>query len=197
MTIEIVSARELGEDYRRPITEVFADAFGPDFSYFAKSTGQLTDTFEHMLVLDLFYVALVDGRPAGITACTDGRQQCVAPDGGQLRKHLGPVNGTIAHLVFRHEFLGTIPEAGARTASLEFVGTATQYKGQGVATALLQHLLALPQYREYLLDGISDINTRALALYERLGFVEYKRRKVRHTRRTGINHYISMKLIQD
>ncbi|MEV0109755.1 GNAT family N-acetyltransferase [Nocardia sp. NPDC050799] len=90
-----------------------------------------------------------------------------------------------------------MPEAGAQTASLEFVAAATQYKGQGVATALLQHLLALPQYREYLLDGISDINTRALALYERLGFVEYKRRKVRHTRRTGINHYISMKLIQD
>ncbi|GGL01801.1 GNAT family N-acetyltransferase [Nocardia jinanensis] len=197
MTIEIVTGRELGEDYRRPITEVFADAFGPDFSYFAKSTAQLTDTFEHMLVLDLFYVALVDGRPAGITACTDGRQQCVAPNGGQLRKHLGPVNGTIAHFVFRREFLRTIREAGDATASLEFVGTSSRHQGRGVATALLTHLLALPRYSEYLLEDIADTNSTALALYERLGFVEYKRRNVRHTKRTGINHYISMKLVQN
>lgn len=156
MTIEIVATRELGEEYRRPITGVFADAFGPDFSRLTENTDQLTGTFEHMLVLDLFYVALVDGRPAGITAPTDGRQQCGTPDGGQLRKHLGLINGTIAHLLFRREFLRTIPEAGDATASLEFVGTASAYQGRGVATALLTHLLALPQYREYLLVDIAD-----------------------------------------
>lgn len=197
MTIEIVAARDLGEDFRRPIAAVFADAFGPDFSYFAKSTSQLTDTFEHMLVLDLFYVALIGGAPAGITACTDGRQQCVRPDRAQLRRHLGVINGTIADFFFRREFGGTVAEAGGTTASLEFVGTATAHQGKGVATALLTHLLSLPRYDEYLLVDISDINTTALTLYEKLGFVEYKRRKVRHTKRTGINHYISMKLVQE
>ncbi|MEV0109756.1 GNAT family N-acetyltransferase [Nocardia sp. NPDC050799] len=97
----------------------------------------------------------------------------------------------------RREFLRTIPAAGDATASLEFVGTSSHHQGRGVATALLTHLLALPRYREYLLEDIADTNTTALALYERLGFVEYKRRKVHHTKRTGINHYISMKLVQN
>jgi ribosomal protein S18 acetylase RimI-like enzyme len=195
--IEIVPARELGEGYRRPITEVFVDAFGPDFAWFSDDRRRLADAFEHSLVLDVFHMALVDGEPAGIAACTDGRQQSVVLRGKCLRRHLGLVKGTIAGIVLKREFSGGVPDATDRTASIEFVGTASRYQGQGVATAIIEHLLALPQHREYVLESVSDINTRALKLYEKLGFVEYKRVPVNHTKRTGISYYISLKLVQD
>jgi ribosomal protein S18 acetylase RimI-like enzyme len=195
--IEIVPARELGERYRRPITEVFVDAFGPDFSWFSADPRKLADAFEHSLVLDVFYVALVDGEPAGIAACTDGRQQSVVFRGKHLRRHLGLVKGTIAAVVLTREFSGGVPGATAETASIEVVGTASKHQGKGVATAIIEHLLALPQYREYVLETVSDINTRALKLYKKLGFVEYKRVPVNHTKRTGISYYVSLKLVQD
>lgn len=195
--IEIVAARELGEAYRRPITEVFVDAFGPDFAYFSTDPRTLADAFEHMLVLDVFHVALLDGEPAGIAACTDGRQQSVVPKGKPLRRHFGLVKGTIGAVVLRREFSGGVPDATGETASIEVVGTASRFQGKGVATALITHLLAQPGYREYVIETVSDINTPALNLYEKLGFVEYKRVPVRHTKRTGINHYISLKLTQD
>jgi ribosomal protein S18 acetylase RimI-like enzyme len=195
--IEIVPARELGEGYRRPITEVFVDAFGQDFAYFSKDPRKLADAFEHMLVLDVFHVALLDGEPAGIAACTDGRQQSAVPQGRQLRRHLGLVKGTIGAIALKREFSGGVPGLADGAASIEFVGTASRFQGKGVATALITHLLALPQYREYVLETVSDINTPALNLYRKLGFVEYKRVPVKHTKLSGISYYVSLKLVQD
>lgn len=195
--IEIVAARELGEEYRRPITEVFVDAFGPDFAYFSKDPRVLADAFEHMLVLDVFHVALLDGQAAGIAALTDGRRPSAVPQGTHLRRHLGLVKGTIAAIALGREFSGGVPGATDGTASIEFVGTATRFQGRGVAGALLRNLIARPGYREFVLEAVSDINTPALALYEKLGFTEYKRVRVRHTRLSGISYYISLKLTPD
>jgi ribosomal protein S18 acetylase RimI-like enzyme len=160
---------------------VFVDAFGPDFTYFSEAPRILADAFEHMLVLDVFHVALLHGEPAGIAACTDGRQQSAVPRGKHLRRHLGLVKGTIGAVALRREFAGGVPDATDRTASIEFVGTASRFQGKGVATALITHLLALPQCREYVLETVSDINSPALNLYRKLGFVEYNRVRVKHT----------------
>jgi ribosomal protein S18 acetylase RimI-like enzyme len=195
--IEIVPARELGEAYRRPITNVFVDAFGRDFAYFSEDPARLADAFEHMLVLDVFHVALIEGEPAGIAACTDGRQESLVPRGGPLRRHFGLVKGTIASIALKREFSGGVPGLPDDAASIEVVGTASRLQGKGVATALITHLLALPQYREYVLETVSDINAPALNLYRKLGFVEYKRVPVKHTKLSGINYYVSLKLTQD
>ena len=192
--IEIIPARESD---RRAVTEVFVDAFGPDFAYFSDDPRTLADAFEHMLVLDVFHLALLDGEPAGIAACTDGRRPSAVPRGKHLRRHLGLVKGTIGAVALGREFSGGVPGATDGTASIEFVGTATRFQGRGVASALLTHLLARPGYREFVLEAVSDINTPALKLYEKLGFTEYKRVRVRHTRLSGINHYISLKLVRD
>jgi ribosomal protein S18 acetylase RimI-like enzyme len=194
--IEIIPARELGEGYRRRIVEVFVDAFGPDFAYFSRDPRVLADAFEHMLVLDVFHVAMLDGEPAGIAACTDGRQQSAVPQGRHLRRHLGLVKGTIGAVALQREFAGGVPGIGDRAASIEFVGTASRFQGKGVATALIRHLLALPHYREYVLETVSDVNTPALNLYRKLGFEEYKRVPVRHTKLSGISYYVSLKLTQ-
>jgi ribosomal protein S18 acetylase RimI-like enzyme len=90
-----------------------------------------------------------------------------------------------------------VPGLADEAASIEFVGTASRFQGKGVATALITHLLALPQYREYVLEAVSDINTPALNLYRKLGFVEYKRVPVKHTKLSGISYYVSLKLMQD
>ncbi|QVQ50465.1 GNAT family N-acetyltransferase [Spiractinospora alimapuensis] len=194
--IDVVPASELGESHRRRITEVFTSGFGADFRSLSKDPQTLTDAFEHMLVLDLFYAGLVDGVPAGIAACTDGVQKSTRHDGRELRRHLGFVKGTIADFVFRSEFGGGVPDITPGAASIEFVATAPEYQGRGVARAILTHLLELPDYREYVIDGVADTNVAALRLYEKLGFTEFRRHKVRHTRVTGINHYLALRLVQ-
>jgi ribosomal protein S18 acetylase RimI-like enzyme len=149
-----------------------------------------------MLVLDVFHVGLIHGEPAGIVACTDGRQRAVRHDARELRRHLGVLKGTIAHLSFSREFERPLPYFRERMASLEFVATGSRFRGRGVATAIIKHLLDLPQYDEYVLDTIADVNTPALRLYEKLGFTEFKRTKVHHAKITGIGAYVGMRLIQ-
>ncbi|MEV0698721.1 GNAT family N-acetyltransferase [Saccharopolyspora sp. NPDC050389] len=196
MTIDVKRGNELGEEYRTAIAEVYIDGFGEHLEYFSKDRRKLVAAFEHMLVLDLFHVALVDGRPAAIAACTDGVQLSTRHDVRVLRRHLGLLKGTVADVGFRREFKKPWAQAEPGTASIEFVATGSAHRGRGVATALLQHMLAFPQFSTYVLEDIADTNAPALHLYEKLGFRESKRTKVRHTKRTGINAYISMRLSQ-
>jgi ribosomal protein S18 acetylase RimI-like enzyme len=195
--IDIVPATDLGEPYRRAIADVFADGFGHDFRRLSRNRERLVDAFAHMLNLDVFWVAVVEGEPAGITALTDGVQLAVRADRAELRRHLGLIKGTIADRVFSTEFSQTMPEPLADDrASLEFVATAVRFQGRGVGTALLSYLLALPQYHGYLIESVADTNAAALHLYRKLGFTEYKRVPVGHTWMTGINAYVSLEFVQ-
>lgn len=191
--IDIVPARELGPDASRIVSEIFVDGFGRHFTAFAKDPRRLADAFAHTFVLDLFHVARLDGEPAGIAACTDGVQRCVVSDAAAMRRHLGPIRGTIAHHVFASQFSAPIPDPRPEQASIEFVATAARHRGRGVASALLRRLHELPQYDSFVLDEVADTNTAALNVYRRLGYVEYRRTPVRHGRFSGINAYVSLR----
>ncbi|NNH72900.1 GNAT family N-acetyltransferase [Nocardia uniformis] len=188
---------ELGERYRRRITEVYVRSFAADFIAFSRDTGKLADAFEHMLLLDRFYVALVDGEPAGLASLTEGDQTLFAPRWREIRRHLGFARGLLCYLVIRRWFMAASDDARPGLAEIGFVATEPDFRGRGVATALLRHLLAQPGYREYVLEDIKDTNTSALGVYTKLGFTEYKRRKVRFARRAGFTELVSMRLGQD
>lgn len=196
VVIEVRRGDALGEGYRRAIAEVFVEGFGEDLAYFAKDPARLTGAVEHMLVLERFHVALVDGRPAALASLTEVGQEAIDHDARTLRGHLGLVKGTIADRVFRTHFQGGSAGSGPGRAEIGFVASARRFRGRGAAKAVLHHLLALPGYNEYTLEDIKDTNTPALGLYEHLGFREYKRRDVGRSRWSGFHAYVSMKLTQ-
>jgi ribosomal protein S18 acetylase RimI-like enzyme len=194
--IDVVRADELGEGYRRRITEVLVHGFAEDFSYFSSDPVKLADVFEHMVLLERFYVALMDGEPAGVASLTGGEQQCFAPRWREIRRHLGLIHGTITYGVIRSQFMGVYDGAEEGLAEIGFVATSPVHQGRGVATALLKHLLGLQQYRVYVLEAIKDTNAPALGLYRKLGFAVYRRRAVRFADRAGFTEYVSMRLDQ-
>lgn len=195
--IDIVPARDLGDDAPRLVSEIYVDGFGRHFTAFAKDPGRLVDAFAHTFDLDLFYVATVDGEPAGIAACTDGVQGCVRSDAATMRRHLGLIRGSFAHWVFTGQFSEPIKDPRPGQGSIEFVATAARQRGRGVASALLRWLHTLPQYDSFVLAEVADTNDAALSVYRRLGYVEYERRPVRHGRFSGINAYVSLRYAKD
>lgn len=190
--IEVRRASELGESARAKISEIFIDGFGKHFVYFSKDPRQLAAAFAHSFVLDLFYVALVNGEIAGITALTDGKMSSLQYRWRELARHLGWVRGTIAAYFLKRYFSSPAVETGAGIASVEFVATAPEFRGTGVASAIMSHLFALPHYDQYVLE-VADVNTSALNLYHKLGYQEFKRIKADHTEQSGINELIYMK----
>lgn len=193
MTIEVVRGDELGEDYRRAITEVLVEGFAEDFQFFSKDPRVLADAFAHMLILDRFYVALVDGVPAGIASLTVGDQECFAPEKAPIRRAFGRVRGAISYAVVKSQFLGAFEGAREGLAEIGFVTTTPEQQGKGVATALMRALIALP-YDEFVLRDIKDTNAAALGLYRKLGFVETGSRPVRFAKRAGFSSYVQMSL---
>jgi ribosomal protein S18 acetylase RimI-like enzyme len=193
---EVRRGDELGEAYRHRITEVLVRGFAEDFAYFSRDPRVLTDAFAHMVLLDRFYVALVDDEPAAIASVTEGAQECFAPRADQLRRHLGALHGTTSYLIVRSQFLGAYDDARHGLAEIGFVATAPEFQGRGVATTLMRHLLQLPEYAEYVLRDIKDTNAPALGLYGKLGFDEFRRRPIRFAKRAGFSAYVSMRLAQ-
>lgn len=193
MTIEVVRGDTLGEGYRRRITNVLVQGFAEDFEFFSKDPRVLADVFEHMIILERFFVALVDGEPAAVASVTEGSQECFDPDRREVQRALGGVRGLISYFIVRSQFLGAHDGGRPGLAEIGFVTTAPQHQGKGVATALMKHLLQLP-YDEFVLRDIKDTNGPALGLYRKLGFTESRSRRVRFARLAGFSKYLSMTL---
>jgi ribosomal protein S18 acetylase RimI-like enzyme len=194
--IRVARGDELGESYRRRISDVLVQGFAEDFSFFSADPVRLADLFEHMILLDRFYVAVIDGEPAAVASLTTKDEQCFAPRWREFRRHLGLWRGLVAYFVVRTQFMAVYDGAREGLAEVGFVATAPDHQGQGVGTALLTHLLGLPAFREYVVEEIKDTNAAALGLYAKLGFTEYKRRPERFAKRAGFSEYISMRLVQ-
>ncbi len=192
---DINRADQCAADMRADISRIFVDGFGQWLHYFSKDNTKLAAAFAHMFDLSHFYVALSDGKPAAITALTDGKTSCVQLQGAPLRRHLGWFRGTLALLMLKKELQNhAYPfDVEPHTGSIEFVATAPDYRGQGAATALIQHLTTTGAYRDYILE-VADTNQSAVKLYTKLGFVEFTRLPQKHTKHSGINALVYMKI---
>ncbi|MCM3746998.1 GNAT family N-acetyltransferase [Paenibacillus pasadenensis] len=198
MTFTIIRADQAGADVRTQMAEIFADGFTQWLHYFSKDRNRIAKAFAHMFVLDQFYVALQDGQVAAMAACTDGTATSVRLDSAQLRKHLGLIRGTFAGMVLQKEFEQLLHNPGGDKCSIEFVGTALPYRGQGAASAIIQYLLQHAAFKEFLIEEVADTNEPAMRLYAKLGFQEYNSKAMpeKHARKNGINRLVSLRYMK-
>ncbi|MEK7015045.1 GNAT family N-acetyltransferase [Bacillus sp. FSL R9-9410] len=193
--IDIKLASELGEDIREKVSELFVDGFGKNFAFFSKDEQKLAKAFAHIFVLDVFYIAMIEGDIVGMTACTDGKTLSVRLNKHELRKYLGLYKGTLAYIFLKSEFEKSAMETGEKKASVEFVVTASKYRGNGVATTLMNYIINLPQYDEFILE-VADTNESAVQLYGKLGYKEFTRVKQKFSKISGVNYLVYMKNIK-
>lgn len=192
--IEVKKAVLLGSEIRPRMSYIFVDGFYQWLKFFSEDKQKLVGAMEHMFNLDVFYVALIDGDIAGITACTDENVHCVHLEKDEFKKHLGLLRGNMAYSILRKEFeLKQYPvKMAPDTGTIEFVATAAEYRGKGVASTIIQHIIGSADYREYILE-VADTNTNAVKLYEKLGFCEFHRVPQKNSKRSGVNNVVYMK----
>lgn len=194
----VVPADKLDFDARLQMSEIFAEGFTQWLGYFSKDKSIIAKAFAHMFVLDQFYVAVTDNKIAGMAACTDCSALSVRLNKKELRKHLGFLKGSIAAVALKKEFESPFENPFPETGSIEFVGTASEFRGQGVALQLIRHIIENTAYREYLIHEVADTNISAMSLYTKLGFEEYNRIPIpqKKAMKIGINNFISLKYIK-
>jgi len=188
-------ADQVDFDVRRGIAEIFAEGFTQWLIFFSKDAAKIAEAFAHMFILDQFYVAVSDGKVVGMAACTDGFSQSVKLDKKELRKHLGFYKGTMAGIFLKKEFESPFVNPSPGTGSIEFVGTAAEFRGQGVGSLLIRHILEHTPYEEYVIEEVADTNIPAMKLYNKLGFEEYRRKPIPpiQAKKIGINNFLALR----
>ena len=194
----IMKADKTHLDVRKQMGEIFAEGFTQWLTFFSKDQNIIAKAFAHMFVLEHFYVAVIDGEIAGVCACTDGQSLSVKLNKKELRKHLGFYKGSLASIFLKKEFEAPYENFPENTGSIEFVGTARKFRGQGAASALIQYIIETTPYDNYLIEEVADNNIPAMKLYGKLGFKEYKRKvmPVSVAKKNGINNIISLKYVK-
>lgn len=196
--IMIVKANKTDLDVRNHMAEIFAEGFTQWLGYFSKDKNIISKAFAHMFVLDQFYVAIANGEVAGVTACTDGKTFSVKLNPKELRKHLGFFKGSMAGIFLKKEFEAPYENFPPNAGSIEFVGTAQKFRGQGIASQIIQHIIENTPYNDYVIDEVADTNIPAMRLYEKLGFEEYRRKPMpeKIAKKNGINNLLSLKYVK-
>ena len=196
--MKILCASEFGNDTKMKISKIFVDGFFQWLNFFSKDKDKLTKAFSHMFNLEVFFVAVIDDEIAGIAACTDGKVSSIHLESKELKKHMGFFMGTITYSVLKREFEEkSYPfEIDKGMGMVEFVATSTKFRGQGVATAIMNYIFDSTPYCVYALE-VADTNINAVKLYEKLGYTEFLRIKEKHSKQSGINYLVYMKYLKN
>ena len=193
--VTIIRADNAEINVRPQIAKIFAEGFTQWLVFFSKDQNIIAKAFAHMFILDQYYVAIVDNKVAGMVACTDCIKASVKLDKKELRKHFGFFKGSIASIVLKKEFESLFKNPPLETGSIEFVGTAEAFRGQGIASQIIQYIIENTPYNEYIINEVADTNVPAMNLYKKLGFEEYKRIPIppKRAKKIGINNFVALK----
>lgn len=194
----VVKAGKVDIDVRTQMSKIFAEGFSQWLDYFSKDKNKIAKAFAHMFVLNQFYVAIENDRVTGMAACTDGKTLSIKLNKKELRKHLGILKGSIAGIVLKKEWEAPLENFPPNSGSIEFVGTAIDFRGQGAASQIIRHILENAPYNNYVIEEVADTNIPAMKLYKKLGFEEYKRKPLseKSAQKSGINHFLSLKYVK-
>ena len=104
----------------------------------------------------------------------------------------------MAAIFLKKEFEAPLDNSPPNTGSIEFVGTAAEFRGQGVASQIFQHIFENTTYNNYIIKEVADTNTPAMNLYKKVGFEEYKRKPVpqKVAKKIGINNFLALKYVK-
>ena len=191
--MEYVKANEISFDPRAQMSRMFVDGWYTELRHFRKDKKRLAAAFEHIFLLDKFYLAVEGDKVASMVALTPGKLVPIMLDKKLLRRHLGFLPGTVAYIVLTR-FVINHPypfDITGDVGSFELVATQAEFQGRGIAHDLMKHLIETSDYKSYVLEVVEN-NAAARALYERkLGFVEFKR--VKAPKMSSIGHFLYLR----
>lgn len=192
--MEIIRLSEAKTDYKAEMGRVFAEGFYQWLRFFSKDKEKLSKAFSHMFNPNNFFLAISKDSVMGIAACAKEGIPSVKLNKKEIKKHLGFIMGTMAYHILKKEFEKKrypflITE---KMAAIEFVAVDVKCRRQGVAQGLIEYIIERTAHDSYVLE-VADTNTGAIALYEKLGFKEFLRIKLKHVKTSGVNFLVYMK----
>jgi 8-oxo-dGTP diphosphatase len=186
-----LTVRPAVESDRAAIASVIVEAYRHEFSTLSRNMDKLTAALTPAVEVDRFFVADRGGDIIGAVACTDhtGRAMCVRA--ADWRRHLGTARGALAARILAAQWMSQL-DYPSDTGYIEFVAVTERGRRQGIATKLVEGVIALAPYTDFELE-VTDVNTPARECYRKIGFIEVKRKKEKFGRIKGFRERIYMR----
>jgi len=107
------------------------------------------------------------------------------------RRQLGVARGTLAARILARQWMSQLAYPAA-TGYIEFVAVAERGRRQGIATKLVEGVIAQTPYTEFELE-VTDVNIPARDCYRKVGFIEVRRKNEKFGRIKGFRERIYMR----
>jgi 8-oxo-dGTP diphosphatase len=185
------AVRAAREADRAAIASVIVEAYRHEFATLSRNLDNITAALTPAVEIDRFFVAVRDGDIVGAIACTDHTGRAMRVQAEPWRRRLGTVRGALAARILARAWMSRL-DYPATTGYIEFVAVAKRARRQGIATQLVEGVIAQTRYTDYELE-VTDINTAAIDCYRRIGFVDIKRVNERFGRFKDFNARIYMR----
>jgi 8-oxo-dGTP diphosphatase len=186
-----VTVRPAVEADRGAIASVVVEAYRHEFSTLSRNMQNIAAALTPTIEINRFFVADRTGDVVGAIACTDHTGRAMRVNPADWRRHLGVVRGELSARILAREWMSRL-DYPATTGYIEFVAVAERARRQGIATKLVEGVIAQTLYTEFELE-VTDVNVAARDCYRKIGFVDIKRVKERFGRFKGFTARIYMR----
>lgn len=196
MKITVCKLIELDQTAREQAAQVFVNSYKKELGTISNDSDILFQLIINALLVEQFWVALIDGKVAGMLGLSTNKARSLRFDKRGLCRSVGGLKGRLIYPFLNREF-HTPLSIGDDEGYIEAVATDPQYRGMGVATTLLRQAMNRTPHRIFTLEVV-DTNATAIQLYEKRGFATFKIKKQRYFRKwAGFNaRYYMRKVAQ-
>jgi len=185
------TVRPAVEADRAGIASVIAEAYRREFSTLSRNMDDVTAALTPTVEVERFFVADRRGDVIGAIACTDHTGRAMRIRAADWGGHLGFVRGALAARILAPQWMSQLEYPGA-TGYIEFVAVAEGARRQGIATRLVEGVIAQTRYTDFELE-VTDVNMPARECYRKIGFVDVRRKKEKFGRIKGFRERIYMR----
>jgi 8-oxo-dGTP diphosphatase len=185
-----LAVRRAVEADRVDIAAVVVEAYRHEFSALSRNMDKIAAALTPAVEVDRFFVADRGGDVIGAIACTDRTGRAVRVRAADWRRHLGLVRGELAARILAPQWMSQLVYPDD-TGYIEFVAVAERARRQGVATNLVEGVVAQTRYTDFELE-VTDVNVAARECYRKIGFVDVRRKKEKFGRIKGFRERIYM-----
>ena len=181
---------QLNENQKLEVVEIFIDGFG-HLMNFTKDREVLKQLFLQALNPLYTYALVEEEKVLGMLGVGTNKIRPIKFEINLCKDLFGHFRGVLIckqmNAIFQSQAVKDDTDL-----YIDVLATSKQYRGKGVATRLLQYSFDLQGYKNYYIEVLSK-NRNAKTLYEKIGFVEYKKTRFSPVALTGFGYPIKMK----
>lgn len=183
--------RKATESDRSDIAFVYADAFSNDWKQLSTDTRKVARALKNGHVLNNYIVAVCDDKVIAFLALVTDKIRAYNIPLKNFQKEFGFFKGYMVGMAMKSEMEKEI-EMDIDTAYIDIIGVCKEYQHKGVASSLIDYVFNNYDYSSYLLS-VTNINSKAIECYRKIGFKEVRREKVKYPKQRGFSEYLYMK----